>query len=663
MTLRRAGSLFALVLLAGSPLFSQLIPLGPDFRVNEADLHATEAPALALDGSGRLLAAWAGPSRGGLNDAENDLLVRAFGRNGEPAGPERVIPAAGDLKAHPALLSLPSGGFAVAWENASPPPPILPPPPGVGDPETLSLRILDKDGAPVGQELRIDKDGGIAQGARLALLPSGQILATWVEFGSQLMARRFDQNGQPASDEAVLAFRDVTVPGALKNDALRGLQDGGFTASWLFDPAAAFASDTRNGWRFTAAGQPTGQPFPLEGEVVALGNDGRFAVLWSEISLGSPPGPDHDIWMDLYDAGGHLVSSALIAGDIADEVVEAAAMDEAGNILVVWSNDIYPGVTERDLTAAFFDRNGVPLGPAFAVASDATGYQLGARVTEKDGEWAISWITREPGSTGGNLFARRFTSCITGGSTLCLGGRFRAQVTWKAPGIGTGTGAGQAVPLTRDTGAFWFFGPENLELVVKAIDGRTLNNHYWVFYGALSNVAYDLTVTDMVTGERKVYTNPAGTMASRADTRAFPGAGGASFAAALAPAEVPRQQTAPLTPPPCVNGPERLCLGGPWQQFQVEVAWKIPGTGQTGTGKAVPLTGETGYFWFFGPENVELIVKILDGQAVNGKYWVFYGALSDVEYTIKVTDKLSGKVKTYHNPAGTMASRADTSAF
>jgi hypothetical protein len=57
--------------------------------------------------------------------------------------------------------------------------------------------------------------------------------------------------------------------------------------------------------------------------------------------------------------------------------------------------------------------------------------------------------------------------------------------------------------------------------VVKVVDGRSFNGKFWVFYGALSNVEYRITVTDSVTGDVKVYTNPSGQLASVADTAAF----------------------------------------------------------------------------------------------------------------------------------------------
>ena len=92
------------------------------------------------------------------------------------------------------------------------------------------------------------------------------------------------------------------------------------------------------------------------------------------------------------------------------------------------------------------------------------------------------------------------------------------DVDWLLP---SGPGKGQAVPLTSDTGLFWFFGNSNLELIVKVLDGRPVNGHFWVYYGGLSDVEYRITVTDMKTGVREIYTNPPGQLASGSDTSAF----------------------------------------------------------------------------------------------------------------------------------------------
>ena len=102
-----------------------------------------------------------------------------------------------------------------------------------------------------------------------------------------------------------------------------------------------------------------------------------------------------------------------------------------------------------------------------------------------------------------------------------LNGRFEIQVTWSVPSKNK-SGVGVPVSLTPDTSGFWFFDSSNIELVVKVLDGRPVNGHFWVFYGALSNVQYTITVFDTLTGSTKTYTNPSGQLASVADTSAFP---------------------------------------------------------------------------------------------------------------------------------------------
>ena len=111
----------------------------------------------------------------------------------------------------------------------------------------------------------------------------------------------------------------------------------------------------------------------------------------------------------------------------------------------------------------------------------------------------------------------------------------------------------------------------------------------------------------------------------------------------------------------CSAGPTALCLNS--DRFRVEVSWQVPSQGTSGVGQALALTSDTGAFWLFDSANIELVVKVLDGRRVNGKFWVFSGALSNVEYTVTVTDTQTGAVKTYFNPQGRMASVADTSAF
>jgi hypothetical protein len=252
--------------------------------------------------------------------------------------------------------------------------------------------------------------------------------------------------------------------------------------------------------------------------------------------------------------------------------------------------------------------------------------------------------------------ARVGASACTSGPSLCLAGdRFVAEVTWKD--FQGKVGSGRAVSLTGDTGYFWFFDESNVELVVKVLDGRPVNGSFWVFYGALSSVEYTLKITDTATGRVRTYQNPAGRLASAGDTSAFPAGKAAAPDLAGPVAQELRTETAAAAS--CVPGPTDLCLNG--GRFRVSLDWTAQAN--HGAGQAVSLTPDTGYFWFFAPTNVEVVVKVLDGRGVNGHFWVFYGSLSNVEYRITVTDMQKGTTRTYTNPAGRFGSFADTSAL
>jgi hypothetical protein len=100
-------------------------------------------------------------------------------------------------------------------------------------------------------------------------------------------------------------------------------------------------------------------------------------------------------------------------------------------------------------------------------------------------------------------------TCPASSTALCLSnGRFKVEATFDT---GTQSGQAQAVPLTVDTGYLWFFSPTNVEAVVKVLNACSLNNHFWVFAGGLTNVKVKLTVTDTQNGLMKVYNNPANT--------------------------------------------------------------------------------------------------------------------------------------------------------
>jgi hypothetical protein len=220
-------------------------------------------------------------------------------------------------------------------------------------------------------------------------------------------------------------------------------------------------------------------------------------------------------------------------------------------------------------------------------------------------------------------------------------------------------------------------------MVVKVVDGRVVNSHFWVFAGGLTNVNVVMTVTDGLTGATKSYTNPQDTafqpiqdtgtfLASRALEAEFkvpipesresledeaapsldrPG----SFTSDPGPARASTAQAA------CTANATTLCLNN--SRFKVQVQWTT-GDGSTGPGQAVAVTGDTGYFWFFSPNNVEMVLKAVEGCAFNSSYWVFAGGLTNVNVVTTVTDTQTGVVRSYVNPQNVpFQPLQDTSAF
>ncbi|MCB1009048.1 MAG: hypothetical protein KDB94_09150 [Acidobacteria bacterium] len=99
----------------------------------------------------------------------------------------------------------------------------------------------------------------------------------------------------------------------------------------------------------------------------------------------------------------------------------------------------------------------------------------------------------------------------------------------------------------------------------------------------------------------------------------------------------------------------RFRISATWRDFQ----------GGTGSGKFVPLgSQDSGVLWFFSPSNFEVMIKVLDACELNNRYWVFFAAVTSVEFEITVTDTFTGTTRTYQNELGVSAPAVtDTNAF
>lgn len=100
-----------------------------------------------------------------------------------------------------------------------------------------------------------------------------------------------------------------------------------------------------------------------------------------------------------------------------------------------------------------------------------------------------------------------------------------------------------------------------------------------------------------------------------------------------------------------VRPTEDLLDLGDGDRFQVRLRWSNPRDGSSGMGHAKRLGEDSGAFWFFTPENLEVTVKILDGRAVNGHWWVFIASMTDLAFEVEIS-RAGGPARTYVQTAG-----------
>lgn len=577
-------------------------PLGPEAQVNVDEVADHNSPRIAAGSQSRFVVVWTTWTAPDGSDA--GVLARVWD-GGQPQSGEIQVPTFTSGRQQDADVGMDAGGgFVVVWESNGQEP---------DGKFGIFARRFSAAGTPLGPEFRVDVPAGRARIPRVAVWPDGRFVVLWSrglsEGGAGVFARIFTAAGHPAGGEILLA--GDSAASVLNFPAVAARADGGFAAAWdvCRDETCTIRSRSFD---------PEGQPLGIELPVSPAGQ-------WSRI-------PE-------------------------------IAVDARGDSAVTWSQCLSGPIRSTNCTAhaRFFDRQGIPLG---TVSLRWNNNLLSPVVAAHESDFLLTWqaLSCIGFNCGGRrptgIYAERYRldvppsgDCVLTEEALCLNrSRFQVEASYRAANGTSGTA--QAIPLTADSGYFWFFGEENLELLVKVIDGCTLNDRFWVFTGGLTNVEVDLKVTDTETGAVKTYTNPQGrSFQPIQDTAAFQGCTGASFAV---PAPALSPAAAAVWAPDivdifCIGSSDALCVDG--SHFLVEVAWRRP-DGAMGRGTALQLTADSGVFWFFQPDNLELVVKVLDGCAVNGAHWVFAAGLTDVEVELRVVDIRTGQEKIYRNPQG-----------
>jgi hypothetical protein len=271
-------------------------------------------------------------------------------------------------------------------------------------------------------------------------------------------------------------------------------------------------------------------------------------------------------------------------------------------------------------------------------------------------------------------------ACVPSDDTVCLlGDRFRVTIDYlnqfaNPPQPGK-LRAARLLPGTQnpDTATFGFSSAQAIEVVVRIQDTRPFGlSRFDVYYGGMTDVEYTVTVQDMQTGTTRQYRNPPGKVGADVDRSSFPANGAQTAMYALvnsASAARTPIVAASIAPRACVPGANAVCLLS--DRFEVRIDFlnqfaNPPAPGSLLGAKLLPgvQNPDTATFGFSSALAIESVVRIQDTRPFGlNRFDIYVGGMSDVEYTVTVTDTQSGRVRQYRNPPGAVGGIVDRASF
>jgi hypothetical protein len=517
------------------------------------------------------------------------------------------------------VSSRPDGGKVVAWVSLE------------DEERGVWVRFVDAIGAGLSTEKRLATYPSHYEGrASVAAIGSEQAVVVWNQIG-------FD-----GSDDAIVG-RIVGIGGTMSDPFLVNTETAG----------------------------------PQRLPVVASDLEGDFVVAWA--SEDDPSTLYRSIYAQRFDRHGNRLGSEFqVSGATypSHQDRPEIAMDSLGNFVITYFSSFESENEGEDTFLRAYRADGTPYGPPLRANDEIAYDQINAKVAFTDsGLIQVTYQSwRElPGDPwpyhNYDILTRRLVlPCIADSSTLCLqGGRFQVRAFWRD--YADRQGAGKSVPLGDDSGGFWFFAPDNFELLVKVIDGCGANGRFWFYSAGLTDVDVDLLVTDTWTGQVVAYANALGVPFSpfqTIDRLEGCGAGGPAAASEAPPPRAAIEHSSRDAmvfgaPTSCVSDSATLCLEG--GRFRARATW-LAFSGAAGQASTLPFGDDSGLFWFFAEDNVELSVKVLDGCEANGHYWVYASGLTNLAIDLEVEDTVTGQLWSERTELGeAFPSRLDSSAF
>jgi hypothetical protein len=154
-------------------------------------------------------------------------------------------------------------------------------------------------------------------------------------------------------------------------------------------------------------------------------------------------------------------------------------------------------------------------------------YVNGAQFWNNDYSRQVQVLEQTAATVAG--FANAPAPCVPGNGVVCIDSspgsgdkRFAVHLSYNSIARGIGGVAGTS--WTSPIGVlFWFFSPDNPEVLAKILNGCDVNNHFWLYLTAGTDLSYAFVIIDSVTGQNYIWGNPDGVPAEPVqDVNAIP---------------------------------------------------------------------------------------------------------------------------------------------
>ena len=682
------------------------VPAGDEFQINTYTTDNQRGPRIARLAGGDFVVVWHAQGSSGSDTSILSIQGRRYDSEGQALGAEfQVNTYTTDAQTFPAVSGLADGGFVVVWRSYESPT------------DTWGTSIQGQryaaDGSAFGAQFEANSfTTGSQSSPTVAGLAGGDFVVAWSSNRSASGAPHSLQGQRYASGGGLVGAQfqiNSYITGLHVRPSLAALVGGGFVTVWQGRGASGNDSwnDSIQGRVFDAAGQALTDDFQIndytpqfqQRPAVAGLAGGDFVAVWGSRGSDGLDASGFSIQGQRYDAVGSALGTQFEINTYTavDQRLPAVATEPGGGFVVVWQSRGSSGTdsSETSVHARRFGAGGEAQGADFQV-NTTTGLDQDrpSVATLAGGGFVAVWHSEGSSGSDGSGFSiqgRRFADprfALTGLAGKCLdveGGRSpeSSKAFSRHGGVGPRSSAeggaswggladdGTPVNLYRCNGGanqVWRLDLTAAPQPVVGLGGKCLvpgpvdaSGDTRVVIGACSEgddvsdrwqlvtlgTARPSTLIHLDTG---LCLDVEGAVPDDGTpTILFECTGGAN------------QVWRPV-PEVCTRDSLGLCLTG--ERFRVDLEW-TSFDGTTGKGQAVPVgSGDSGLMWFFEADNWELLVKVLDGCAINDRLWVFAAATTTVEYSLRVTDTALGAVAEYFNPLGAAAAAiTDTDAF